>query len=105
MTLLIQAANVGYAHGGNIVFEDISFEIRDGDRLALIGENGAGKSTLFRLMTRELKPQSGVVTHRSNLTVGYLRQHSHYDAEMTMREALALAAGDPAALEAQLRDL
>ena len=77
MTLLIQAANVGYAHGGNTVFEDISFEIREGDRLALIGENGAGKSTLFRLMARELKPHSGVVTHRSNLTIGYLSQHSH----------------------------
>jgi ATP-binding cassette subfamily F protein 3 len=105
MTLLIQAANVGYTHGGNTVFEDISFEIREGDRLALIGENGAGKSTLFRLMARQLKPQSGVVTHRNNLTVGYLSQHSTYAAAMTMREALALAAGDPDALEEQLRAL
>jgi ATP-binding cassette subfamily F protein 3 len=105
MTLLIQAANLGYTHGGNTVFEDISFEIREGDRLALIGENGAGKSTLFRLMARQLKPQSGVVTHRNSLTVGYLSQHSTFDTQQTMREVLALAAGDVDALEEQLRAL
>jgi ATP-binding cassette subfamily F protein 3 len=105
MTLLVQAAEVSYAHGGNQVFDGISFEIREGDRLALIGENGAGKSTLFRLMARELAPHAGMVTHRRNLTVGYLSQHSRLDPRQTIREAVALAGGDPSALEAQLRDL
>ena len=105
MTLLIQAANVGYAHGGRQVFTDVSFEIREGDRLALIGENGAGKSTLFRLMARALQPRSGVVTHRNNLTVGYLTQHPTFDPQLTVGKTLALAAGDAEALEAQLRTL
>jgi len=48
MTLLAQAANIRHAHGGNQIFEDVSFEVRQGDRVALIGANGAGKSTLFR---------------------------------------------------------
>jgi ATPase subunit of ABC transporter with duplicated ATPase domains len=48
MTLLVQAANVRHAHGGNQIFEDVSFEVKTGDRVALIGENGAGKSTPFR---------------------------------------------------------
>jgi ATP-binding cassette subfamily F protein 3 len=105
MTLLIQAADVGYAHGGKQIFTSVSFEIREGDRLALIGANGAGKSTLFRLLTRELKPQSGAVTHRNNLTIGFVRQEADFAPEQTTRAALARAAGDPAALEAQLRDL
>jgi ABC-2 type transport system ATP-binding protein len=48
VTLLVQAANVRHAHGGNRIFEDVAFEVKAGDRVALIGENGAGKSTRFR---------------------------------------------------------
>jgi ATP-binding cassette subfamily F protein 3 len=105
MSLLIQAANVRYAHGGNQIFEDTSFVLREGDRVALIGENGSGKSTLFRLLARELTPQGGVVTHRRGLTVGYLRQQSALDPALTVREVVARAAGDPAALETQLHEL
>lgn len=105
MTLLVQASGVAYAHGGNQIFEDVHFEIRDGDRLALIGENGAGKSTLFRLMARELTPQGGTVTHRRNLLIGYLSQHSTIDPTRTVREAVAMAAGDPAAMERRLHEL
>jgi ATP-binding cassette, subfamily F, member 3 len=102
MTLLLQAASVDYSHGGRHVFDTVSFEIKQGDRLALIGPNGAGKSTLFRLMALELKPDSGVVTHRRGLRVGYLHQETVIDPEMTVRETVALAAGDPAALEQRL---
>ncbi|HVL25589.1 MAG TPA: ABC-F family ATP-binding cassette domain-containing protein [Thermomicrobiales bacterium] len=105
MSLLIQAANVRYAHGGNQIFEDTSFVLREGDRVALIGENGSGKSTLFRLLARDLTPQGGAVTHRRGLTVGYLRQQSALDPALTVREVVARAAGDPAALEAQLHEL
>jgi ATP-binding cassette subfamily F protein 3 len=105
MTILIQAANVRYAHGGNQIFDDVSFAIREGDRGALIGQNGSGKSTLFRLLARELTPQGGAVTHRRGLTVGYLHQQSALPAELTVREVVAAAAGDPDALEARLHEL
>ncbi len=105
MTLLVQAANIRHAHGGNQIFEDVSFEVKEGDRLALVGENGAGKSTLFRIMARVIQPDGGVVTHRRNLAVGYLSQESAVDPALTVQEAVALAGGDPGALEARLREL
>jgi ATP-binding cassette subfamily F protein 3 len=105
MTLLIQAANVRYAHGGNDIFDNISFILREGDRVALIGENGSGKSTLFRLLAREITPQGGAVTHRRGLTIGYLRQESSLDPTRTVREVVATAAGDPDALELHLLEL
>ncbi len=105
MTLLIQAANIRYAHGGNQIFEDVSFEIREGDRLALIGANGAGKSTLFRIMARQSNPEGGVVTYRRNLTVGFLTQESTLDPHQTVRDVVALAAGDVVALETRLHEL
>src|SRR5215208_1323374 len=105
MTLLIQAASIRHAHGGNQIFEDTSFEVREGDKVALIGANGAGKSTLFKIMAKLIDPNGGTVTYRRGLTVGYLSQEPTLSPEITIREAVALAAGDPAALEARLRDL
>jgi ABC-type phosphate/phosphonate transport system ATPase subunit len=48
MAILIQAAAVASAHGGNQIFTDVNFELQDGERVALLGEKGSGKSTLFR---------------------------------------------------------
>src|SRR3954447_21404181 len=93
MTLLIQAANIRHAHGGNQIFEDVSFEIKAGDRLALIGANGAGKSTLFCLMAQVAKPDGGAVTWQRGLRVEFLTQESSADPDMTIHEVVALAAG------------
>jgi ATP-binding cassette subfamily F protein 3 len=105
VTLLVQAANIRHAYGGNQLFDDLSFEVKEGDRIALVGANGAGKSTLFKLMARQLVPDAGIVTHRRNLIVGYLTQEPDLDASATPRQTVALAAGDPTTLEAELRDL
>ena len=105
MTLLIQAANVAYAYGGNDVLGGASFEMRQGDRLALIGGNGSGKSTLFRLMAGRLRPQRGALTLARGVRVGLLTQEPSFPPAQTVREVVALAAGDPAALEARAREL
>ncbi len=104
MTLLVQAANIVHAHGGNQIFDGVSFELKAGDRVALIGENGAGKSTLFRIMARLIQPNEGTVTHKRGLTVGFLSQESSLDPSLTMRAAVG-AATDPDALEAKLEEL
>ena len=105
MTLLIQAAAIRHAHGGNRIFEDASFELKEGDRVALVGENGAGKSTLFRIMAKRIKPDGGTVTHRRGLRVGFLTQEPELQPEQTARGTVAEAGGDPEALDAKLRDL
>ncbi|MBA3449712.1 MAG: ABC-F family ATP-binding cassette domain-containing protein [Chloroflexia bacterium] len=105
MTLLIQAANVEYAYGGNDVLTGATFEIRQGDRLALIGANGSGKSTLFRLLAGQLRPQGGALTLARGTRVGFLSQEPSFDPRQTVHEVIALAAGDPAALEERAREL
>jgi ATP-binding cassette subfamily F protein 3 len=102
MSLLIQANEIRFAHGGLTVFDGLSFEIKDGERLALLGPNGAGKSTLFRLLTKELAPSSGSVTHQRGLRIGYLHQETRIDPAMTVLETVALAAGDREAIEHRL---
>lgn len=105
MSILIQAANVDYAHGGNQIFEDLSFVIQERERIALIGDNGSGKSTLLHLLTRELLPDRGEITHRRGLRIGHLHQHSNLDARKTVREVIDLAAGNPDAIEYALMEI
>ncbi len=105
MSILIQVADVDYAHGGNQIFEKVSFVLKRGERAALIGENGSGKSTLFRLMAREIVPDGGAVTHRRGLTVGFLHQTSTLDPSRTVRETVAEAAASAATLGAELGEI
>ncbi|MGB3305043.1 MAG: ABC-F family ATP-binding cassette domain-containing protein [Thermomicrobiales bacterium] len=59
---------------GNLVLDDISFNVNPGDRIGIVGPNGAGKTTLLRLITGEDQPTSGSCSLAPGATVGYLRQ-------------------------------
>ena len=60
---------------GKPVFENISFKMRTGDRVALIGPNGVGKSTLFKILMNQMAQDRGSVKYGTNIDVGYYDQH------------------------------
>lgn len=63
-----------YGHSKQIL-EEASFSVRNGSRIALMGQNGAGKSSLFKLITKELEPnEGGIYFTPKDLTVGIARQ-------------------------------
>ncbi|MBA2469567.1 MAG: ABC-F family ATP-binding cassette domain-containing protein [Chloroflexia bacterium] len=105
MAILIQASHVAYAHGGNQIFTDVTFELKDGDRIAVVGANGTGKSTLFRLLAKELRPQRGDVVHQRGLTLGYLAQHGTLDPDQTPYELVGSLSSDPETLDRELARL
>ncbi|MBR4798885.1 MAG: ATP-binding cassette domain-containing protein [Clostridia bacterium] len=59
---------------GNVLFNDLSFELRRGDRLFVFGANGCGKSTLLKIITGRLNPDKGVCEPGYNQTLGYYDQ-------------------------------
>jgi ATP-binding cassette subfamily F protein 3 len=59
--MLVRATQVNKYFGGNLVFDNLDFEIKKGDKIALIGENGSGKSTLFKILAGKQPPDSGTV--------------------------------------------
>ena len=61
--------------GGTTLFRDISFQINDKDRIALMGKNGAGKSTLLKIIAGVRKPMRGSVSAPKDCVVAYLPQH------------------------------
>ncbi len=61
--------------GGTTLFKDISFQINEKDRIALMGKNGAGKSTLLKILAGVRQPTRGAVSAPKDLVVAYLPQH------------------------------
>ena len=67
-----------------MLFENISLNINEGEKIGLIGPNGAGKSTLFSLILQECESSSGMVRLNKNVRVGYLPQESSFKSEHTV---------------------
>ena len=75
------------------MFRDLEFELRDGERVGLIGANGCGKTTLFSILTGQMAPDKGTISLTRHCKVGYLSQHMEADPEaMVYDEALKVFA-------------
>ncbi len=73
--IALRFKDVSFEHeGGFKTLDDASFALRQGAKVALMGQNGAGKSTLFKLITGELKPESGGVHINNGLSVALAQQ-------------------------------
>ena len=72
---VIEAKNVDFAHGDNVLVHDFSTTILRGDRIGLVGPNGSGKTTLLKLLLGELQPRSGEVKQGTQLQVAYFDQY------------------------------
>ena len=75
---LVEARGLSVCYGGKTVFEEISFSVTDGERVALLGKNGAGKSSLLRLILGETVPHSGMLRLGSGLKLSYVAQDTSF---------------------------
>ncbi len=95
----LQLSNITLVLGAKRIFENLNWEIQNGQKIGLIGANGAGKSSLFKLIEGEHSPElSGIITRARLVTTGYLPQHPELDSSLTAFDA-ALA-GNPRVAEA-----
>lgn len=78
MSLLVGIQNLGKAFGTQNLFERISFTVSEGDRIGIIGPNGAGKSTLLKILYGIEPPDSGQISRRGGLRVGYATQEPEF---------------------------
>src|SRR3974390_250560 len=78
---LLQVAGLRFGYAGDVLFDDITFALSPGDRVALVAPNGSGKTTLLRLLARELEPDAGTAVLRRDATLGYYRQSHEIAAD------------------------
>ena len=98
---MLFAENVTKSFGGFDLFMGVSFNVADGERVALAGPNGAGKTTLLRILAGEDSPSSGSAGHR-NGTLGYLKQESGFDPENTLEQEMWVAFPEALAISRRL---
>ena len=85
--MLINAFNITIKYLDKTLFKDASFVINDTDKIGLLGINGAGKSTLLKAIIGEAELDSGIISRRKDLKIGYLPQDSVFNELDTTLEA------------------
>lgn len=91
--------------GGRTLFENASFQVNYGDRVALVGPNGAGKSTLFSLILKQREPDNGTIERDEWTMVGYLPQEGEALGDETVLDVATGRVEELPRLEKRLREL
>lgn len=79
MTLILQAKQVNKSFGNRDILKEISFDIRNCEKIGLVGWNGAGKTTMMKLLMGSVQPDSGSITrYPAEIKIGYLPQSTDY---------------------------
>ena len=100
----IRIEKLGKSFGVREIFSNVSFTIRQGERLALVGPNGAGKSTLMKCILGIEEHDEGIIVKDSSITIGYLQQDVNL-GDASLEEEIQTAWADVQHLEAQLHSL
>ncbi len=86
---VIEAKGIAKSFGERVILRPFDLRVQRGERIAFVGPNGAGKTTLLKMLTGELEPDSGTMTHGTGLEMAVFDQtRSALDPDMTLWESL-----------------
>lgn len=97
--------NVKKSFGGNIIFENISLEIKNGERIGLVGRNGSGKTTIFQLLTGIEGLDAGAIHVKKGTRIGHIAQIPKFNNEMNVYDVLSSAFKKEKELEIEMHAL
>ena len=84
----LSAENISKSYGEKVLFENISFGLSKGDKVALVANNGTGKSTLLRILIDEESSDTGTVSTRSGIKISLLSQEPMFDKFLSVNEII-----------------
>ena len=102
----IELNNVKKNYGLKEVLDGVSFEVKTGQRIALIGNNGSGKSTVLKIISGIENINSGIINIRKDSCIGYLKQlYDNEQYDLSVEEYLKLNFEEYDAIEKRLKEL
>ncbi|MBW2936801.1 ATP-binding cassette domain-containing protein [Aureisphaera sp. CAU 1614] len=102
---MINIHNLSVSFQGEYLFEGITFQLKAGDRVGLVGKNGAGKSTLLRIISREQEYDTGQIATDKEVSIGFLKQDIDFVKGRTVLEESYQAFTEIKKLEKQLEEI
>src|SRR4051812_22452315 len=102
---MIQLSDLTKTFGDRVLFDHVTWQITDRERVGLCGPNGAGKTTLLKMMAGLDEPDSGAILKPNACTVGYLPQDGLSHAGRTVFEETSSAFADLLAIKAEMHAL
>jgi len=102
---ILSAHNLSKSFATEQVFRDVTVHVDEGARVALVGTNGSGKTTLLRILAGLETPDTGHVTRRRNLRIGYLPQEPSFLNEASLYQAMLAVFDEVLALQDELHRL
>lgn len=103
--IILQGNKLERSFSGDVLFDNISIQVDERDRIALVGRNGAGKSTLLKILVGEEAPTSGEINTKKDLSLSYLAQDSRFESSNTIFEEMLLVFDDLRQMEKRLRSM
>ena len=103
--IILQANKIERSFAGEVLFDNISLQVDERDRIALVGKNGAGKSTLLKILVGEEEPTYGEINKKRDLSLSYLAQDSHFESSNTIYDEMLHVFDDLRKTEKTLRQM
>ena len=103
--MILNINDVSLSFGDKTILNNISFLINEGDKCALIGDNGSGKSSLLKLITGEYTKDSGEITFKKDISIGYVAQNQDFESQKTIIEELYDCKKDLIETENRIREM
>lgn len=100
----LSAETVSKAFNDKWLFKDLTFGIAQGEKVALVGENGTGKTTLLKILTGELQSDTGKVSTRQGIRIGYLTQQPTVAGHLSVKEIIFNSSNKVAAVVKEYED-
>ncbi len=103
--ILLQTSKLTKLYSGTPILENVQFEVKKGERIAVVGRNGAGKSTLLKMIADEIDFDSGEIHKPQSVILGYFAQSSHVNSDDTIYNEMLKVFSKTLQLKKQLEEL
>jgi ATP-binding cassette subfamily F protein uup len=92
---IIEAEEISFSYENKTIISNFSINVKKGEKIGVIGPNGSGKSTLIKILINELIPETGKITHGTDLDITYFDQHrTQLDPNHSIKLTLCPGGGD-----------
>ena len=102
ISMILACNNINKAFLDKDILKNVSFNINENEKVAIVGDNGCGKSRLLKIIVGLMKSDSGEVITAKNTNIGYLAQHQDIDSDNTLYEEILSSREDILKIEADL---